>query len=90
MPLGCEGRKEGKTSSSPRGIWKCVVRNAGFSPVSGTLIQRLTDPLVFYSFGPWKTLDDVDAMRKNENVRKAMSDIIEHCQKARPGNYKQF
>ena len=57
-------------------------------PVKGTLIQSLSDSLVFYSFGPWETLEDINAMRNNENVKKALSDIMEHCQEAKPGNYK--
>jgi hypothetical protein len=56
--------------------------------LQGTLIQSLSDPLIFYSFGPWESLEDINAMRNNENVRKAMAAIIENCQEAKPGNYK--
>ncbi|HVE61956.1 MAG TPA: hypothetical protein VNA26_09060 [Chitinophagaceae bacterium] len=57
-------------------------------PAQGTLIQSLTDPLVFYSFGPWENLEDNNAMRSNENVKKALSEIIALCQEAKPGSYK--
>ena len=57
-------------------------------PVQGTLIQSLTDPLVFYSFGPWETLDDIQAMRNDEPTRKAMAEIIALCVEARPATYK--
>ena len=56
--------------------------------LQGTLIQSLTDPLVFYSFGPWESLDDITMMKNNDKVKKAMLDIIEFCQKATPDNYK--
>lgn len=62
------------------------VPNSG--PVQGTLIQSLSEPLVFYSFGPWETLEDIEAMRNNENVKKALSTIRDLCQNAKPGNYK--
>lgn len=29
----------------------------------GTPIQSVGDPLLFYSFGPWKRLEDIEAMR---------------------------
>jgi heme-degrading monooxygenase HmoA len=57
-------------------------------PVKGTLIQSLSDPLVFYSFGPWETLEDIKAMRNDENVRQALSALLEHCQEAKPENYR--
>lgn len=58
------------------------------SPVQGTLIQSLSDPLLFYSFGPWETLEDIQVMRSNENVKQALTEIIELCQQAKPDNYK--
>ena len=60
----------------------------GSPPAQGTLIQNLADPLFFYSFGPWESLEDIGVMRKNENIKKALLDIIELCQEAKPGNYK--
>jgi hypothetical protein len=57
-------------------------------PLQGTLIQSLSEPLVFYSFGPWETLEDINAMRNNEKVKKALSDMLKLCQEAKPGNYK--
>ncbi len=57
-------------------------------PAQGTLIQNLTDPLIFYSFGPWESLEDINMMRNNENIKQALSDIIALCQEAKPGNYK--
>ena len=57
-------------------------------PAQGTLIQNLNEPLIFYSFGPWETLEDLNAIRGNENLKKALNEIIELCQEAKPGNYK--
>ncbi len=56
--------------------------------VRGTLIQNINDPLVFYSFGPWESLEDIQAMRSDENVRKALSSILELCSEAEPGQFK--
>lgn len=57
-------------------------------PVQGTLVQSLSDPLVFYSFGPRESLEDINAMRSDEGVKKALAVILELCQEAKPGNYK--
>ncbi|KAA3438236.1 antibiotic biosynthesis monooxygenase family protein [Rufibacter hautae] len=56
--------------------------------VRGTLIQSITDPLVFYSFGPWETLEDIHTMRNNEKVKLAFTEIVELCQDTKPAHYK--
>lgn len=57
-------------------------------PAKGTLIQSLSDSLIFYSFGPWENMEDINAMRNNENVKKALADIISLCHEAKPGSYR--
>ncbi len=83
--------KEGKTNEFIA-AWKefgtALSQVPNSPPVQGTLIQSLSEPLIFYSFGPWNTLEDINAMRNNENVKKALSAILELCQEAKPGNYK--
>lgn len=83
--------KEGKTEEFIA-AWKqfgnALSQIPNSPPVQGTLIQSLADPQVFYSFGPWETLEDINAMRSDENVKKALSLILELCQEAKPGNYK--
>lgn len=83
--------KEGKVNEFI-GAWKrfgiTLAQIPGAPPAQGTLIQSLSDPMIFYSFGPWENIEDINAMRSNENVRKALSEIVELCQEAKPGNYK--
>ncbi len=54
----------------------------------GTLIQSLTEPTLFYSFGPWKKLEDIEAMRQNPEVQEALQKLRELCTEAAPGAYK--
>ena len=83
--------KEGKTVEFIK-AWKkfgtTLSEIPNVPPAQGTLIQNLKDPLLFYSFGPWDSLEDINMIRSNENLKKALADIIELCQEARPGNYK--
>jgi Antibiotic biosynthesis monooxygenase len=57
-------------------------------PLGGTLIQSLSDPQLFYSFGPWKNLADVEAMRSDPECKEAFRKIIELCDEAEPGAYR--
>jgi quinol monooxygenase YgiN len=57
-------------------------------PGKGTLIQSLTDPLLFYSFGPWSSQADVEAMRKNPDAQKGIDTLRELCSEATPGVFR--
>jgi hypothetical protein len=57
-------------------------------PVKGTLIQSLSNPDIFYSFGPWESLEHIEAMRSDPGVQAALMKISGHCRQASPGNYK--
>ena len=83
--------KEGKTEefiAAWKQFGKALSQIPNSPAVQGTLIQSLTDPLVFYSFGPCETMDDINAMRSDEQVKNALTAILEFCQEAKPGNYK--
>jgi heme-degrading monooxygenase HmoA len=54
----------------------------------GTLIQSLTDPTLFYSFGPWNSLEDIQAMRSDPAAQEAMRRARELCEEAMPGSYR--
>ena len=56
-------------------------------PGQGTLIQSLTDPTLFYSFGPWNSLEDIQAMRNDPAAQEAMRKARELCEEATPGSY---
>lgn len=83
--------KEGRTDEFIA-AWKkfgeTLSRLPGRPALEGTLIQNLNDPLVFYSFGPWESLEFISLMRNDASVKEALSAIVENCQEARPGNYK--
>jgi quinol monooxygenase YgiN len=54
----------------------------------GTLIQSVSDPTVFYSFGPWDDIDEIDAMRADPVTREAMQQVTDLCEEATPGTYQ--
>jgi hypothetical protein len=54
----------------------------------GRLIQSLDDPTLFYSFGPWKHLEDVAAMRANPRAQDAIRELVELCSEATPGTFR--
>jgi quinol monooxygenase YgiN len=58
------------------------------TPGKGTLIQSLTDPLLFYSFGPWSDLADVEAMRANPEAQEGINQLRELCTEATPGGFR--
>lgn len=57
-------------------------------PLWGTLIQSLSEPTLFYSFGPWASLADVEAMRNDPVAQDAIAKVRSHCIEATPGAYR--
>ena len=57
-------------------------------PGKGTLIQSLDDPLLFYSFGPWSSLADVQAMRNNSHAQAGIDKLRALCTEATPGGFR--
>src|SRR5690606_20619310 len=57
-------------------------------PGTGTLIQSLSDPSLFYSFGPWTRLNDVEEMRSDPRARAAIERLIALCTEATPGTFR--
>ncbi|HEX8230264.1 MAG TPA: antibiotic biosynthesis monooxygenase family protein [Chloroflexia bacterium] len=54
----------------------------------GTLIQSLDDPSLFYSFGPWESLEDIHAMRSNPDAQASIRRVVELCEHATPAGYR--
>ena len=55
--------------------------------------QRHLDPepdgaTVFYSFGPWPSLETVQAMRQNPQAQAGLSHLRELCTEATPGSFR--
>ena len=54
----------------------------------GTLVQSTADPTVFYSFGPWSSLQDIEAMRSNPQAQAGIAALKALCTEAIPGSYR--
>lgn len=52
------------------------------------LIQSLTDPALFYSFGPWQSLEAIQAMRANPKAQEGIAKLRELCTEAVPGSFR--
>lgn len=71
--------------------WKAV--GAAFSrlpnpPGPGILVRSESDPALFYSFGPWKRLEDIQAMRDDAQSHAALQKLIGLCTEATPGAFR--
>ena len=54
----------------------------------GTLIQSVTDPALYYSFGPWSNSDDIVAMREDADAQKSMRRAMNLCTEVTPGGFR--
>ena len=57
-------------------------------PGTGTLLQSLDEPQQFYSFGPWRRLDDIQEMRSQPGTAKEIGTLMDLCDEARPGTFR--
>ena len=57
-------------------------------PGTGTLIQSVSDPLQFYSFGPWKRPEDIQAMRGDSRAQAGIRRLMSLCAEATPGTFR--
>jgi quinol monooxygenase YgiN len=53
----------------------------------GVLLQHETDRSLFYSFGPWNSMADVEAMRRSPEAQDAFLRVTALCDEAQPGAY---
>jgi hypothetical protein len=54
----------------------------------GILVQSVSDPLLFYSFGPWLSLADIEAMRQDAQARAGLEALRYYCTEALAGAYR--
>lgn len=71
--------------------WKAV--GIAFSrlpnpPGPGILVRSESDSALFYSFGPWKRLEDIQAMRGDAQSHAALQKLISLCTEATPGAFR--
>jgi hypothetical protein len=57
-------------------------------PGPGTLVQSLEDEALFYSFGPWRRLEDIQAMRADPRTRERIGKLAALCEEATPGAFR--
>ena len=57
-------------------------------PGPGTLVQSIQDDTVFYSFGPWRSMEDIQAMRSDPGTPGQIAKLAALCDEATPGTYK--
>jgi heme-degrading monooxygenase HmoA len=72
-------------------VWREELAPAflGVTPSArGTLIQSLEEPQQFYSFGPWETLEQMEAARSDPRAREAIGKLVSLCEQARPGPFR--
>lgn len=72
--------------------WKALGVTFSQLPVppagTGTLIQSTTDPSLYYSFGPWPSLEAVEAMRQNPLAQAGIDRLRGLCTDAIPGSFR--
>ena len=72
--------------------WKDLGRLFAALPLppanKGVLIQSLTDSSLYYSFGPWRSADDIAAMRRDQNAQEGIRRLASLCTEATPGSFK--
>ncbi len=81
-----EGRQEGFIAA-----WKALGEVFGDleePPGRGTLVQSASDPLLFYSWGPWPSMEAVEAMREDPRAQEGIGEIVAHCTEATPGAFR--
>lgn len=57
-------------------------------PGQGTLLQSVDDAQQFYSFGPWRTLGEVQEMRSQEETPTEIAKLMDLCEEGRPGTFR--
>ena len=57
-------------------------------PGTGTLVRSVEDPQLFYSFGPWRNLADIQQMRSDPRTPEMIGKIAALCEEAKPGTFQ--
>jgi hypothetical protein len=66
-----------------------VFRNLSHPPIGhGVLVQSVDEPDLFYSFGPWQSLADIEAMRQHADAQAALAALRAYCSEATAGAYR--
>lgn len=71
--------------------WKEVgrhFRSLAEPPGDGTLVQSADDPQQLYSFGPWPSLDAIQAMRSHPDTPAVLGKLMDLCEEGKPGTFR--
>jgi len=88
--LGAWRVKDGKQSEFIA-TWQALGRYFGslpHPPGKGTLLQSVDDSQQFYSFGPWRALDDIQEMRSHPETPAEIGKLMDLCEEGRPGTFR--
>ena len=53
-----------------------------------TLVQSTTEPSLHYSFAPWRTLEDFQAIWSNPRLLEGFRKLADCCSEATPGMFR--
>jgi heme-degrading monooxygenase HmoA len=54
----------------------------------GVLVRSVDDPQLFYSFGPWESVEKIRGVRADPRTGPLLQRLIELCDEAEPGTYE--
>lgn len=88
--LGVWRVKDGKESEFVE-AWQGLgrfFRSLPKPPGEGKLLQSVDEPQQFYSFGPWRTFDDIQEMRGHPDTQDEIKKLMDLCEEGRPGTFR--
>lgn len=56
--------------------------------IKSRLIQSLKDPTLFYSFGPWESLEDIQLMDTDPEAQQVIQKVMNLCDAFETGTYR--
>jgi heme-degrading monooxygenase HmoA len=80
--------KEGEFIAAWKGLSELFSQLALPPGGKGTLVQNLDDPLLFYSFGAWSSMEAIQAMRQDAKAQEGIGRLSALCDEATPGSYR--
>ena len=81
-----EGREEEFVEA-----WKCLsdyFLDLPNPPGTGTLVSSVEDPRLFYSFGLWRSIEDIQGMRSDPRTPEMIGKLAALCKEAKPGTFR--
>ena len=65
-----------------------VLASLDAPPMWGVLLQNHHDPRAFSSFGPWRSFEAIDLMRRDATVQEAFQRLVDCCHEAEAGSFR--